>query len=798
MRNLILIYFIFLCAFVDAQNVVQDSIIRKSYQISKTAIAPKIDGFLNDAVWENLPIATNFVERQPKNGNPAPDSLRTEVKLLYDNLGIYVGAMMYDDRPDRILKEMTERDDLGNDDFFFITLNGYNDKQQSYVFIVTAAGVQLDEKIDDNGDDFSWNAVWESSVQIVENGWSAEMFIPFRELRFPDKKVQDWGLNFEREVRRIRTRYSWNHIDNQKNSFTLFDGILSGIENIKPPTRLSFYPYASAYINQYDGENTTNLNGGMDIKYGINEAFTLDMTLIPDFGQAAYDEKILNLGPFEQQFDEQRPFFNEGIDLFNKGNLFYTRRIGDRPSKYPAISENEVVKNYPSKVKLLNASKISGRTKKGLGIGVFHAITAKTDVEIVDTITGNKRNEIVEPLANYNIIALNQRFRGNSSISLVNTHVLRNSDFRNSNVTGAYWDIRNKNNNYYYYGGIEGSWLYGNQQKFGSEIIYGANKISGKNRYGVSSVVRSKNYDINDLGFTGQTNYQAYYGFYEYLLLQPKGIFNNYSLALNINYSRRLKPDLFQDFSVNLSSRFTTKKFFSFGGGFEFYPFETNDIYEPRSGNMYLKYPAIYNHFGWISTDYRKRFALDFNYNMSKMNAKNRNSLFVILQPRLRVSDRWKLIAGASFNIREADVGFVEKFNDEVIMGQRNQTTVITELNSQYNFNPDLAVNLSLRHYTSAVDYTNFYSLSPVGDLLPTTYIEQRDNTYNSWNLDIRCSWWFAPGSQLTLLYRNAIDDFQEMHVQDYPKNIARISDIPKVNNLSLRLVYFLDYNRFL
>ena len=107
-------------------------------------------------------------------------------------------------------------------------------------------------------------------------------------------------------------------------------------------------------------------------------------------------------------------------------------------------------------------------------------------------------------------------------------------------------------------------------------------------------------------------------------------------------------------------------------------------------------------------------------------------------------------------------------------------------------------MNLSLRHYTSAVDYTNFYSLSPVGDLLPTTYIEQRDNTYNSWNLDIRCSWWFAPGSQLTLLYRNAIDDFQEMHVQDYPKNIARISDIPKVNNLSLRLVYFLDYNRFL
>lgn len=338
MKYLILIFFLFPFVFFAQSN---DSIVRKTYEIQRSATKPKIDGMLTDEVWENIHIATGFTEREPNNGRPAPDSLKTEVKLVYDDDGIYVGAMMYDANPQGIKKELTERDNLGNDDFFLITFNGFNDKQQSFVFIVTAAGVQLDEKIDDNGDDFSWNAVWKSSVQILDNGWSAEMFIPYRELRFPAKEIQQWGINFEREVRRNRTRYSWNHVDNTKNSFTLFDGILNGISNIQPPIRLSFYPYASAYVNNYDGETTTNFNGGMDVKYGINNSFTLDMTLIPDFGQTVFDEKVLNLGPFEQQFEENRPFFNEGIDLFTKGNLFYSRRIGDRPSRYPELNQDD-------------------------------------------------------------------------------------------------------------------------------------------------------------------------------------------------------------------------------------------------------------------------------------------------------------------------------------------------------------------------------------------------------------------------------------------------------------------------
>ena len=209
------------------------------------------------------------------------------------------------------------------------------------------------------------------------------------------------------------------------------------LKALKLLPRLFFFPYASTYINNNKELGTkVDVKGGLDIKYGINDAFTLDAILVPDFGQTAFDNQILNLGPFEQQFNENRPFFTEGTDLFNKGNLFYSRRIGGDPSHYPDTENDEEILNYPSAVNLLNALKVSGRTKNGLGVGVLNAITEKTDVTIRKTITNldnstrfEDRKEVVEPLSNFNIITLDQRFNKNSSVSFVNTNVTRDGSF---------------------------------------------------------------------------------------------------------------------------------------------------------------------------------------------------------------------------------------------------------------------------------------------------------------------------------------------------------------------------------
>ena len=275
--------------------------------ITKTSSPPKIDGILDDAVWQNAPIATGFIERSPNNGKPQADSIKTEVRILYDDTGIYFGAQMYDPTPNKIAKELTERDGVGNDDFFGVALNGYNDKQQSLEFMVTAAGVQFDAKLTTDGEDDTWNSIWYSGAKINEKGWSVEMKIPYSELRFPKSNVQEWGMNMFRRIQRIKASYDWNFVDNAKNSYTLFDGVLQGIENINPPTRLSFTPYISTYVNSFDGKTTSNFNGGMDIKYGINDAFTFDMTLIPDFGQANFDNSILNLTPSNEHSLPKEP-----------------------------------------------------------------------------------------------------------------------------------------------------------------------------------------------------------------------------------------------------------------------------------------------------------------------------------------------------------------------------------------------------------------------------------------------------------------------------------------------------------
>lgn len=776
-----------------------DTIPRKQITIPRIIVAPAIDGVLDDTAWSTAPVASDFVERQPNNGKPIPDSLRTDVKIVYDDLGIYFGATMYDPNPDGIMRELTERDEIGADDFLFILLNGYNDRQQSLQFAVTAAGVQYDAKMTNMNEEQSWNAVWYSAVKLTDFGWVAEVFIPYSELRFPKKDIQEWGLQMERAVNRIGTRYSWSPVDNSKGSFSIYDGEIYGIEKIKTPTRLSFQPYVSSYINNYEGETTVNFNGGMDLKYGINDAFTLDMVLIPDFGQTKFDETVLNLSAFEVQYNEQRPFFTEGTELFTIGNLFYSRRIGSAPTGRPDLRDGEVIDRFPASVDLLNALKISGRTNNGLGIGFFNAVTERTFVKIHNPETGATRKTEVEPLTNYNIFVLDQRFGDNSSVSFVNTNTIREGNFRDANVTGIYTKLTNKNNTWNYRASAEGSWVFDYENKFGVEAQTGIAKISGKHRVEGGLDLRTRDYDINDIGYSAQTNYINYFGYYGYRILQPKGFLNNMFLNFNFNLFNRLDPDLYGKFVFNFNSSFTTKDFMNFGGGFEATPLGANDFYEPRIAGRHVKIPDYYNFWLWFESDSRKKFRLGMVADWYKYDEEGRGTLNMRISPRYRVSDKLKLNFSTNLNFLDKDQGFVkyDNTNEAIIFGQRHRNTVINSLGGNYIFNNKMALNLAFRHYFTEVNYSEFYTLQQNGDLLKNpAHDNNYDTTYNSWNLDLRYSWWFAPGSQMTILYRHAIDSYITEAGQDFNQNFDYLFGQPHVNSLSLRVSYYLDYNR--
>ena len=302
----------------------------------RTSMAIKIDADINEEGWKSAAIVNNFKEQRPSFGNPENENTRTEAWLLYDDDAVYVAGYCHESSKDSISTELLGRDQLGVNDFAGIMFDTYLDQINGVGFYVTALGEQLDVKYSLGNEDDSWSTVFQSAAKINTNGWTFEMRIPYSALRFSKNKVQTWGINFIRRRTKTGQQFNWNPIDPNKFGLMSQAGLLTNIQNIKSPIRLSFSPYFSTYLTKNPfGSNKweTSVNGGMDVKYGLSKGFTLDMTLIPDFGQVQSDDQILNLTPFEVRYNENRPFFTEGTELFNKGNLFYSRRVGGTPDQ---------------------------------------------------------------------------------------------------------------------------------------------------------------------------------------------------------------------------------------------------------------------------------------------------------------------------------------------------------------------------------------------------------------------------------------------------------------------------------
>ena len=799
MKKIFLLIFIILLQFSYSQ--------KKNLNTKLISEKISIDGKFDEQSWKNAEVATDFVTFEPDNGTPITENKKTEVRVLYDNNAIYIGAMLNDDEPNKILKEFSQRDNLGTADFFGVFINGFNDGQQDFRFIVSASNTQVDVQANEgSGEDSSWDAVWESEVKLTDKGWQVEMKIPYAALRFSPSSKQIWGLNFMREVRRDRRKFTWNFVDRKFGTFIQQAGTLSGIENIKTPTRLFFLPYSSYYVTA-DAQNKTKgtLKGGLDIKYGINDAFTLDAVLIPDFGQAAQDQKILNLGPFEQQFNENRSFFTEGTDLFSKGNLFYSRRIGGSPTGKANLDSNEEFIKNPSVVGLLNATKISGRNKHGLGIGFLNAVTESTYASILNTLTNETRKELIEPLANYNVLVFDQRFNQNSSVSLINTNVTRNGSFRDGNVTALTWDLNTKANTFNLQGSSKASYVNEN-----SKLTKGFNynlelsKTSGKYRYGVGGDFMTKNFDNNDLGINFQTNFYSVYGNVSYRLLKANERFNRLSLNLENYYQFNLETNKPQEGELNSSLNIGTKKNNAYGISFEANP-TTYDYYDPRVEGRFLIEPAKIGFGGYYSSNYNKKFAYDFFFKMKYADQTARYGYDLSISPRYRFSDKMSLVYRFNLNEKRNNKGYAKQIDTDlnplterdIIIGNRDVFSISNTITGKYSLSSTMNFNLSIYQYWSYSENKNFLLLNQDGTLSDyNNPITNVNSNFNNWNYDFNFVWWFAPGSQLKVLWRNTSSTFSRNIDKDFYRNTTGLlrNDVLQ-ETFSVSVKYFLDYN---
>lgn len=543
---------------------------KKIYHTIRTVNKPRIDGKLDDSCWlEEGYWEGDFIQQQPSQGRPP--SQNTRYKILYDDDNLYVALKCYDQEPERISAVLGRRDDFTSGDIAGIALDTYFDKTTAFEFNVSAAGQKIDlVHLGAYLGDTNWDAVWEGKAHVADSMWCAEFRIPFSQLRFSDQEDQVWGMHIWRFIDRLDEEDHWKLIPVDAPAMVYIFGELHGISGIRKKRHIELMPFtAGRYVE--GGLRNEQLGYGIDGKIGLTSNFTLDFTVLPDFGQVEADPSELNLTSYEVFYDEKRPFFLEGNSIldYSAGSdlLFYSRRIGHAPSYIPSAAGYDQVQ-APSGTTILNAIKLTGKNRNGLSLGVLNSLTSKEFTEL--TFGDNTESVLSEPLTNYFVGRVKQDLNdGNTILGGMVTSTLRSIQENHlnflpeSSLVGGVDMVHNwKNRKYFvdlksFYSRISGSEFAISLLQRSSRHLYqrpDANhldynpfltmlegwggqfqggKQSGKFRATGSLSWRSPGVDTNDLGYLREADLIIQRMNLRYQVNQPRGIVRNYYLTLD-------------------------------------------------------------------------------------------------------------------------------------------------------------------------------------------------------------------------------------------------------------------------
>jgi hypothetical protein len=425
-----------------------------------------LDGVPDEDAWSQAIPATAFTQLDPFEGEAASEE--TQVYLLFDDDALYVGAILNDGSP--VSTRLGRRDGfLMDTDWLTISLDSYNDHRTGFKFEVNPDGVRGDEALSGGQDrhgDSSWDPVWEAATHVNENGWTAELRIPFSQLRFGNAEDQVWGIQIIRDIARNREKQLFSFTPKDEASGIARYGHLEGIRGLNRPRGLEILPYIQSraefvpvsqnetveFENPYRDGSDFFYGAGFDLQYGLSSNLTLNATINPDFGQVEVDPAVVNLTAFETRFQEKRPFFVEGAGIFSFGQggggggrmggmggmfgggdgggrgggstqLLYSRRIGDRPRGN--APDEAAYEDIPDATTILGATKLTGQTAGGLSIGLMEAVTGREMAQYVDELEQKGEAEVA-PLTNFLVARLRKDFRdGQSAVGAIGTAVNR-------------------------------------------------------------------------------------------------------------------------------------------------------------------------------------------------------------------------------------------------------------------------------------------------------------------------------------------------------------------------------------
>jgi uncharacterized protein DUF5916/cellulose/xylan binding protein with CBM9 domain len=412
----------------------------------RTTQPPIIDGALTDEAWSQAEPASDFTQRDPDEGMPATE--RTEIRILYDDEALYIGARMFDSQAVLIARRLSSRDGDADADHVDIYLDPMHDHLTGVTFRVSASNVQRDAILhNDTWQDSAWDAVWQSQVSVDARGWSAEMRMPLSQLRFPASDRQTWGVNVERFIHRKNETVWLEFVPKDETGLASRMTHLTGLDGLRPKRHLALLPYAASRAefiapseanHPFNDGSRASMAMGADLKWGVTSNLTLDGTINPDFGQVEVDPAVINLSEFETFFQEKRAFFLEGAQIFNNfgvggsnsfwgfnssdPSIFYSRRIG----RAPQVSPSGDFTDSPAGTTILGATKLTGKTGGGWSIGMLDAVT---DRETARTQLGLESGRAdVEPLTNYFVARVQRELGRRAGAGFITSAVTRRLD----------------------------------------------------------------------------------------------------------------------------------------------------------------------------------------------------------------------------------------------------------------------------------------------------------------------------------------------------------------------------------
>ena len=716
---------------------------------------PTIDGLLDDDIWEEAPIYSGFLQREPEQGNPGTE--KTSFQIAYDDEAVYFGVLCYDSEPEKISARLGRRDSRLDSDRVSINLDPYHDHQTGYWFSVYASGVQYDGSLAGRrGSDETWDGIWEAKTVIHDRGWNAEFKIPYHVLRFTQKRQYVWGINVLRDISRKNERDLWVLITREQSGWVSYFGHLEGIQNISPPRHLEITPYL---MGRSIHENQTSLFSsiGGNVRYGITSGTSVIATINPDFGQVEADPAELNLSAFESYYEERRPFFVEGASVFQMGDyeLFYSRRIGNRPGRFEIPGGGQEI-DRPEATTILSAVKLTGKTKNQTTFGVLNAVAAPEYARIQEEDGATETDRLIEPLTNYFVGRISQDvLAGDSRIGLLTTAVNR-QDSESAFVGALDWNLKFRDNKYNLSGTLSTSRTgESGVAKEGYLAHLEFDKRRGWLGWEVRTVAKSPGYDVNDLGFDDIRELGVIECSFDSYIRRdnPIGPFQKGYVSIERwvewNYDRIRVSNgaafwAWGELKNNWDFRLSVDRDF-------------DSVNDERDVLMYR--PSAWSIGCYLDTDDRKAVSFGFSPRFSKRDNGLSYSRRLRFSMEFRPSSNIECRLGPSYSQRSSYAQWIGTIRDDkgnhYVYGELDSKTLDFTTRLSMSFTPNLSFQLYMQPFIAIGDYQNFKEL-----VEPQTYDfkaykldANRDFYRRSLRGNMVLRWEFQPGSTIFVVW---------------------------------------------